>query len=368
MESRPTAHSAGEPAAFSALFGHGPLQAFGEAVQEATRRMMPIELRGHDAPGGHTPCEVVATRGPVRLLYYPPQGERRFTTPILIAYSLINRYYILDFMPGRSLIEYLTGQGHACYVVDWGVPTNADRHKTWGDYTTGYLGMCVREIKARENVDGVHLYGYCMGGTLALAYAALHPEGVKTFTAMAVPVDFHEGGLLAQWTQPKFFNVDALVDAYGNVPTWLMESGFRLMAPLNSITKWRDLWENRETDGFVDTWRQMERWSADNVPFPGEVYRQYIRDCYQKNIFGQSQMVIDGTRVDLKNIDCPVLVVLAEKDNIVPEKMATALIQAVGTEDVKVLKFPTGHIGLSSSSKAPKLFWPQISKWLAAHD
>ncbi|MCK6570778.1 alpha/beta fold hydrolase [Myxococcota bacterium] len=345
-----------------------PFQAFGEAVQEAARRMVPIELRGHDAPGGHTPYDVVATRGPVRLLYYAPRGERRFKTPLLIAYSLINRYYILDFMPGRSLIEYLTGQGHACYVIDWGVPTNADRYKTWGDYTLGYLGMAVRTIKAREGVEKVHLYGYCMGGTMAMSYAALRPEGIASFTAMAVPVDFHEGGVLAHWTQPKFFNVDALVDAHGNVPTWLMESGFRFMAPLNNVTKWRDLWENRESDGFVDTWRQMERWSADNVPFPGEVYRQYIRDCYQKNIFCRSEMVVDGERVDLKNITCPVLVVLAEKDNIVPERMAMAITEVVGSDDVTVRKFATGHIGLSSSSKAPKAFWPAISQWLAARD
>jgi polyhydroxyalkanoate synthase len=348
--------------------GWSSIQAFGEAVQEAARRMVPIELRGHEAPGGHTPYDVVATRGPVRLLYYAPRGEKRYKTPVLIAYSLINRYYILDFMPGRSLIEYLTGQGHPCYVIDWGVPTSADRYKTWGDYTLGYLGMAVRTIKARESVEKVHLYGYCMGGTLAMAYAALRPEGIATFTAMAVPVDFHEGGMLAHWTQPKFFNVDALVDAHGNVPTWLMESGFRFMSPLSSVTKWRDLWENREADGFVDTWRQMERWSADNVPFPGEVYRQYIRDCYQKNVFCRSEMVVDGERVDLANITCPVLVVLAEKDNIVPERMATAITEVVGSEEVVVRKFPTGHIGLSSSSKAPKAFWPAISEWLAAHD
>ena len=53
----------------------------------------------------------------------------------------------------------------------------------------GRVDEATREIREREGVDGVHLYGYCMGGTLALAYAALRPEGVKTFTAMAAGLD-----------------------------------------------------------------------------------------------------------------------------------------------------------------------------------
>jgi len=64
----------------------------------------------------------------------------------------------------------------------------------------------------------------------------------------------------------------------------------------------------------------------------------------------------------------PVLVVLAEKDNIVPERMAMAITEVVGSDDVTVRTFATGHIGLSSSSKAPKAFWPAISQWLAARD
>lgn len=346
----------------------GSVSEIGQAMLEAARRVLPVELRGHEAPGGHTPYEVVAARGPMRVLYYAPRGAVRHRTPVLFVYSLINRYYILDFMPGRSLIEYLTGQGHPCYVIDWGVPTIADRFKTWGDYTLGYVGLAMRAVREREGDERVHLYGYCMGGTLALAYAALRPEHVKSFVAMAVPVDFHDDGLLSMWTRPRFFNVDALVDAHGNVPTWLMESGFRFLAPLGNVTKWRDLWENREKEGFVSTWRAMERWSSDNVPFPGEVYRQYIRDCYQKNVFCKSEMVVDGERVDLGRIECPVLLVLASNDHIVPRASAIALEGAVSSTDRKLHELKTGHIGLSTSSKGATCFWPPISAWLAERD
>ncbi|MCA9545346.1 MAG: alpha/beta fold hydrolase [Myxococcales bacterium] len=338
------------------------------AVGDAVGRLVPMELRGVDTHGGDLPFEVVHERGPTKVLYYAPRGEVRHRTPIVFSYSLINRYYILDFMPGKSLLEHLTGQGFACYVIDWGAAGVAESQKTWGDYALGYLGDAVRVACQREGVDQVSLYGYCMGGTMALSYAALRPEKVKNFVAMAMPVDFHDEGILSRWTQRQFFSPDAVIDAYGNVPTWLMESGFRLMAPLTNMTKWRGLWEAKDRDGFVDTWRRLEKWSSDNVPFPGGVYRQYIRDCYQENRFCQSQMVVNGERVDLEAFDKPLLVVLAQKDHIVPRPSAEALMGIVASEDKTLMDFPTGHIGLSTSSKSPKKYWPQIAAWLAARD
>lgn len=345
-----------------------PVKQVAQAFADAVGRIAPMELRGVDAETGHLPYDVVAAKGPMRVLYYAPRGEKRLKTPIVFSYSLINRFYILDFMPGRSLLEYLTAAGHPCYVVDWGVPGTAEVKKTWEDYVLRYLGLAVKVACEREGVAQAHLYGYCMGGTMSLAYAALRPERVKTTTAMAVPVDFHDEGLFSTWTRPEVFNVDAVVDAFGNVPTWLMESGARLLVPMTNVTKWRDLWSNRGQEGFIETWRRMEKWSSDNVPFPGEVYRQYIRDCYQSNAFVRGEMMIAGERVDLGDITMPLLAVIAKRDHIVPYQSAAALLDVVGSEDKTTLEFETGHIGLSSSSRGPKQFWPAISRWLAEHD
>lgn len=336
------------------------------AVKDAVGRAAPMELRGVGAEGNATPYEVVAARGPMRVLYFAPKGLQRHATPIVFSYSLINRWYILDFMPGRSLIEHMTNEGHPCYVVDWGVPSRLDRHKTWGDYALRYLGLAMETACAREGVEQAHLYGYCMGGTLALTYAALRPRRVRSFVAMAVPADFHDEGLLSLWTREEIFNVDAVVNAYGNVPTWLMESGFRLMTPTNNITKWRDLWKLRKKEGFIEIWRAMERWASDNVPFPGELYRQYVRDTYQKNRFIKGEMIVDGERVDLSQIKAPLLVVTAKKDQTVPEASAAALMDVVGSLDKTHNAYAAGHIGLSTSSKATRQFWPEISAWLAA--
>ena len=336
------------------------------AVKDAVARLVPAEIRGVDKETGHLPYEVVSSRGCMQVLYFAPRGEVRHKTPVVFAYSLINRWYILDFMPGRSLIEHLTGAGHPCYVIDWGVPGVAERHKTWADYAVRLVDHAMRTACEREGVEQAHLYGYCMGGTLALCYAALRPARVKSFVAMATPVDFHDEGLLSLWTRPENFDADKLVEAYGNVPTWLMESGFRFLNPVANQSKWRSLWENRDAPGFAETWRRMEKWSSDNVPFPGEVYRQYIRDCYQTNRFLRGEMIADGERVDHGAYTGPMLLVLASKDHIVPRTSALALCDVTGSDDVTVLEFPAGHIGLSTSSKGPRQYWPQIADWLAA--
>jgi polyhydroxyalkanoate synthase len=111
----------------------------------------------------------------------------------------------------------------------------------------------------------------------------------------------------------------------------------------------------------------MEHWASDNVPFPGEVYRQYIKDCYQENNFCNGRMVVGGERVDLRNIRVPLLNLIAENDTIAPPKSSEILNKLVSSTDKEIMRFPVGHIGLSTSSKGPKQIWPKVADWIAAH-
>jgi len=311
-----------------------------------------------------TPYKVVYTRGKMRLLRYEPK-VRKYKTPVLFVYSLINRYYILDFLPGRSLIEYFVGQGYDVYAIDWGTPGAAERKMGWDEVLNVILKNAVKWALRMSGADDLTMYGYCMGGTMALAYASLHPEGLRNFVAQATPVDFHEGGVFADWTKPSRFDVDALVDAYGNVPIELMESGFSAMAPIQRMTKWLEVFRRIDDPDFVTTFLGMEHWAADNVEFPGEIYRQYIKDCYQENNFCNGRMLVGGDKVDLGNIRCPVLSIIADNDTIAPPKSSEILNEIVGSTDKEIMRFPVGHIGLSTSSKGPKQIWPKVSGWIA---
>ena len=318
-----------------------------------------------EPPISGTPHSVVYTRGSMRLLRYAAP-RRRYRTPILFVYSLINRWYILDFLPGRSLIEYLTRQGYDVYAIDWGIAGQDEQNLSWSELLGGHIRSAVRWTQRVSGSEDVTLYGYCMGGTMALAYTSLHPEGVRNLVVQATPVDFSQGGIYSLWTQPQHFDVDSLVDAYGNVPTYVLESGFFMASPVQRITKWLDLCRQIDDPAFVTTFLALERWGADAVPFPGEVYRQYMRDCYQQNLFCQNQMEVGGERVDLGRIHCPVLNIIAEQDNIAPPAMSEPLEGLlVGAKDRQTMRFPVGHIGLSASSKSPVKVWPHIDGWMS---
>lgn len=319
-----------------------------------------------DPPVNSTPRKVVYARGSMRLYHFEP-AVRRHRTPILFVYSLINRYYILDFLPKRSLIEFMTEQGFDVYAIDWGTPGPVEQDMTWDDMLGGLVQSAVRWALKVSGADDLTLYGYCMGGTMALAYAALYPEKIRNFVAQATPVDFSEGGIFTTWTDPEFFDVDAMVDAYGNVPIDLMESGFSMMAPVQRISKWFEVFRRLGDKDFVTTFLAMETWAADNVPFPGEVYRQYIKDCYQENNFYKGKMVVGRRRVDLGDYKGALLNLIAENDTIAPPPSSEALMGVIGSTDKTLMRFPVGHIGLSTSSKGPKQIWPKIAGWIAAH-
>lgn len=318
-----------------------------------------------EPPISPTPHSVVYTRGTMRLLRYP-SPRRRYRTPILFVYSLINRWYILDFLPGRSLIEHLTREGFDVYAIDWGSPGPHEQHVTWADLLGNTVRSAVRWALRVSGSDSLTIYGYCMGGTLTLAYSTLYPEGLRNVVAQATPVDFSQGGVYTLWTQERHFDVDSLVDAYGNVPTQVLESGFFAAAPVQRFTRWLEVCRRIDDPEFVTTFLAMERWGADAVPFPGEVYRQYIKDCYQNNLFSRGLMEVGPERVDLGRIRCSVLNLIAEHDTIALPAMSEPLPRLVGSRDCETMRFPVGHIGLSASSKSPLKVWPRVCAWLAA--
>src|ERR687890_2523072 len=103
------------------------------------RAGMSVMLEGAQADTGQTPKEVVWTKNKARLYRYEPSAEKKHPVPILMVYALINRPYVLDLMPGNSLVEYLIDGGFDVYLLDWGVPGDEDEDLSFDDYVLDYL-------------------------------------------------------------------------------------------------------------------------------------------------------------------------------------------------------------------------------------
>lgn len=321
---------------------------------------------------GQSPAEVVYREGKVKLLHYLPQASQRYPVPLLMVYALVNRPSILDLLPGRSVVEHFLKSGFEVYLIDWGFPDQADRWNSLADYITGSLHRCVEAVKGFAASPQVSLLGYCQGGTFAVIFTALYPDQVKNLILMAAPVDFRvEGGLLNVWSKREYFDVDKLVDTFGNIPAWTLNSAFAGLRPVyytfdKYVRFGWSLAEGKADDVSVEQFLAIDKWLAEGIPHPGEVFREFVRSCYQDNRLIQNRLLVGSRVVDLRQITCSVCTLIAEKDHIIPPRSSQALMEAISSQDTGSLSFPGGHIEMVVGPRAGVEFWPRAVQWLQA--
>jgi len=331
------------------------------AIPEQTERMDDVEV-------GPTPSEVVYEENKLQLLHYESRTDEQHDVPILIVYALINKPYILDLQPDRSVIRTLLDQGFDVYMIDWNEPSHIDQHLTLDDYVNRYIENCVDVVRERSGLDSINVLGYCMGGTMSVMYAALHPEKVRNLALMAAGLCFTgNGGVLELWGDEDYYSPEAVTDAFGNVPADFLDVGFALMDPVdNYLTKYVRLFDNIDDDDFVENFARMEQWINDGIDVAGETYRQFLEDVYQENKLAENELEIGGKHVDLDEITMPVLQIVGEYDHLIPPEASTPFNELVASDDVTTMNFPTGHIGLSVSSRSHGQLWPDVCDWFEA--
>ncbi len=315
---------------------------------------------------GATPSEIAYEEDRLKLLHYVTDEPPKHRTPVVFVFALVNRPYILDILPHKSVVSHFVDAGFDTYLIDWHRPTHADRHHTLDTYINGYLQNIIDHLIERTGSPKISIVGYCMGGAMSAMFSALHPEKVANLILMAAGIDFEtREGLLNQWADPESFDVDAFVDAFGNCPAEFLQSTFQMMNPVgNFLQKPINFFERIDNDAFVEEFLTMETWLNDNVSVPGEVYREFVKYLYQRNLLVKNEMPVGRHVVNLKNITCPVLNLMATRDDLVPCAQSEPFNDLVGSTDRKTIKFEAGHIGLAVSRRAHTDLWPKVCEWL----
>lgn len=339
-----------------------------EKAQSRVHQASKVLLDDLDTTIANTPYEVVYQEDRVKLKHYLPRTKISYTTPLLVAYALINRETMLDLQPGRSVVERFLDSGIDLYMIDWGYPTPKDRFLGFDDHINGYMDNIVDFIRKQHKVEKINLMGICMGGTFSVIYSALHPEKIKNLVTTVTPTNFDtKKGLLHVWME--HIDADRVVDTFGNLPADMMNLGFLLLNPARlMIDKYVGFMEHMDDKQFVENFVRMEKWIFDSPDLPGEVFRQFIKDCYQGNKLIQSKLEVGGERVDLKKLTMPLLNIYGKYDHLVPPEACEQLVKHVGSRDTEDICLETGHIGIYVSSKYQKEFAPKIAGWLKARD
>ncbi len=311
-----------------------------------------------------TQAEKIEMSGRFDLLHYKSEVPPKHKTPLLIVYSLINRHYILDLLPKVSVIKNLQSQGFDVYSTDWGTPAAYDKDLTLETYAEEYVGNAVEKIKKITNSQKISLFGYCWGGLFALIYSVKNQDNVKNLILHATPIDIEkEETIIENWT--SHLDADKLVDAFGNVPGWLLNLAFILRNPIENMLKYPRYFSEPRTLDEIMQFFSIETWLYDSRPIIGEVYRDIVDQVYRKNLLIKNKMKVGSDIINLKNITIPLLDIIGTKDDLVPPSSSKSIIDAVGSIDKKLIEFPTGHVGLCISQDAHEKLWPEVGRWLA---
>ncbi len=328
------------------------------------RQSRPLETHRPD----RTPAEQIAQMGKAVLLRYAPERPKKYPVPVLIVTPLLVRPYILDLAPGLSFVEHLTAQGFDVFLIDFGTPDRSDCSRRFENHLHD-IGVALDETLAHSAASSVTMLGYCLGGLFAVLYVASNPEKIRNLITLATPFDFSEAGPLYRWLQG--LDVDRLVDSFGNIPGEWIRDEIRLFAsstsPQRNFSVWLDLIFNVWDREYLKKQQLLTHWLQDLRAFPGEAYRQFIKDFVQADKFAKRQLCMAGKLVDPSHITCPLLILAHTEDLLAPPSSARPLVDLAASKDSEYFEVSggsVGHIDIIIGSEGPKITWPKVSLWL----
>lgn len=301
------------------------------------------------------------SEGSTRLLDYGGSGR---LGGVLLVPSLVNRAYILDLAPGRSLARFLAERGHRVFLVDWDAPGPDERGYGLTDYVAGRLEQALRQA-VRAHGSKLAVAGYCMGGLLALALVQRRQEAVTKLALLATPWDFHadksEQAKLLASLGPY---LDPVLDALGEMPLDLLQALFAALDPDLASRKFRAFAKLNADTPEARAFVALEDWLNDGVALTAPVARETLFGWYGANAPARGEWEIAGRKVLPQEVACPALVVVPGEDRIVPPPQARGVVkQLPGAE---LLELKAGHIGMMAGGSAETKLYRPLSDWLSA--
>jgi polyhydroxyalkanoate synthase len=315
---------------------------------------------------GLTPKSTVLSRGTLQLYHYRALSDEVYRVPVLLVMATTNKAFVFDLLPGQSFVEFLLNRGFDVYVIDWNPPAPEERGLTLEDYTQDFIPTCVRKIQQESGEREVSIIGYCMGGVLSLIYAATHADGpLKNLVCMTTPVDFSKMGLTNVWNDPRYFDVDQVVDTLGVIPADFVRQMFEMQRPAQRLAGQLRLSEQIWNDEFVRSYRAFERWGDETLPLAGEYMRQTTKELSWGNKLMTGDLLVGGREAKVSNIRVPVLSIVAEHDHLAPRDATKPLLDLVSSTDKEEILLKGGHVSLIAGPNAIRRMWPRLERWLA---
>ncbi len=288
----------------------------------------------------------VVLRTPVfELIQYRPRTERVRQVPLLVVPPMINKYYVADLAPGRSMIEHYVESGQQTFTMSWRNPTA--EHRGWD--LDAYARSVLDALDAVEEITGstsTHVMGLCAGGiTSSCAVAHLAATGqshrVAGLTLGVTLLDQERAGTVGAMVDEGTAQLAvAQSQRKGYLDGRALAGVFAWLRPNDLIWNY---WVNNYLLGKKPPAFDVLVWNADTTRMPAGLHRDFIRMSLDNALVHPGKAVVLGTPVDLGGVDVDSYVVAGQTDHICPWESCYRSVQLLGGTSRFVLS-TAGHI------------------------
>jgi poly[(R)-3-hydroxyalkanoate] polymerase subunit PhaC len=370
----PTNSLAGNPAALKRLVDTGGaslLHGLENFVDDLLHnRVLPAQVDARKFAVGRnlatTPGTVVYRSPVMELIQYRPMGPQVHTRPLLIAPPQINKFYVFDLTPDKSIIRFALQGGLQTFAISWKNPTPADGHFGLDTYV-GALEDAVDVMREITGSEEVNMWGSCSGGiTMSAFLAHLAARGERKVHSATVAVCVLDMALTEGTTAGMFVTPDSIVAAKaasqlaGVVEGRELARMFAWMRPNDLIWNY---WVNNYLLGNAPPAFDVLYWNNDTTRLPARLHADFLDLIGANPYVNPGRLKVRGTPLDMGCLDLDSYVVAGITDHITPWQGCYNTAKLYGDCSTFVLA-NSGHIqSLINPPGNPKaLFWADAAE------
>ncbi|RMF04903.1 MAG: class I poly(R)-hydroxyalkanoic acid synthase, partial [Alphaproteobacteria bacterium] len=323
-----------------------------------------------------TPGKVVFQNRMLQLIQYAPATEQVYARPLLFLPPWINKFYILDLTPEKSLIRWLVERGYTVFCVSWVNPDESYRDTGFEDYMLEGAIPAIDTVREITGQDSINVVGYCIAGTLlaaTLAYLTAKGEADKVHSAtfFTAQVDFeHAGELQVFIDDEQLAAINRIMETKGYLDSEAMATTFNMLRSNDLI--WSFVVNNYllGKDPFPF---DLLYWNADSTRLPQAMHLFYLKNMYQENLLVEpGGITLDGVPIDLSTVKTDMYIQAGKEDHIAPFESVYKMLHTFSGK-MRFILAGSGHIaGVINPPAAKKYqYWTntrtpvQPADWLS---
>ncbi|OTG97814.1 alpha/beta hydrolase [Acinetobacter sp. ANC 4654] len=323
-----------------------------------------------------TAYDVIAEYKQTRIRYYA-SPNKQYKEPLVFVAPLAINMAIYDLYPYRSLVKHFQHSGFDVYLVQWGQYNYKDRFLNFMSFIDDSIPHCIEQIRKHSKSEEISLHGWSMAGIFVVLYCALRqPNFVKNLIVLGSPVDSYASGrtgklfqkvnqLIAKnkTLQNKIYS-EAVPKSFIHTSGLLNALGFKIIDPKGWFHSQKRLFLNLDNTQALYEHATMGNFLNKMIDYPGGINQDMIFNVWLQNPLKNGVIQLQDKNIELKNIQCALLIGAGRSDQIVSAAAVKPLIELTNSQDVTFTLIPGGHLGLMSSQSSANEFWPLMTTWL----